>query len=78
VPRENAEAKGRRYLTEGRLTLRTLTDNRIVASVRGDSARIYNLRWEPSGWWCDCDARGRCSHLIALQRVVLEPREAER
>ena len=76
MPREDAATKARRLLVEGRVTIRTLSDDLIEARVRGDSARHYDVIWEPSGWSCDCDALSRCSHTRAVQLVVLEPRTA--
>ncbi|MGZ5296847.1 MAG: hypothetical protein ACXWYT_08030 [Actinomycetota bacterium] len=74
--RENAATKARRLLTEGRLTVRTVTENVIEASVHGDSALVYITRWDRGGWTCTCDARSRCSHVQALMLVVLEPRRS--
>ena len=77
MPREDAAAKARRLLAEGRCTVRTITDTEIVAVVRGDSAIVYTTRYDdPSGWSCTCEAVGRCSHVLALMLVVLEPRQA--
>ena len=74
--RENAQDKARRLLTEGRVTVRTITADMIVASVRGDSALVYETRWDRGGWTCTCDARSRCSHVQALMLVTLEPRRS--
>jgi uncharacterized Zn finger protein len=71
--RENAPLKARRLLTEDRVTLRRIGPDAIVARVRGDSAREYLVVWDPTGWHCPCDAAGRCSHVLAVQLVVLEP-----
>lgn len=76
----NAEDKGRRLLTEGRLTVEKLDGGLIVASCRGDSGEVYHLGFDPRGngeWRCTCVARGRCSHLIALQLVVVKPKAGE-
>jgi hypothetical protein len=68
--RENAAAKARRYLSEGRLIVERVDRHGVVATCRGDGA-LHRCRWEPStGWWCSCPARGRCSHLLALGAVV--------
>ena len=64
--RESAEAKGRRYLVEGRLRLRRVEGALIEADCRGGGA-TYELGHDLHGWWCDCPARGRCAHLVALQ-----------
>lgn len=74
MPRENAQDKGRRYATEGRL--RVLHVGRwISATCRGQGA-TYALGWQPGrGWYCACPARTRCSHLVALQLVTDEPKD---
>ncbi len=71
---ENAEQKGRRLLTEGRLTIKALVERGlIVAECKGDSGAIYHLGYDPRGrgeWRCSCPALGkRCSHLVALKLV---------
>lgn len=79
--REDAAAKGRRYLGEGRLVVREFDEygGTVTADVRGAGA-IYTVgRDERGRWSCDCPARGRCAHLEALRLVVaLEPREGIR
>jgi hypothetical protein len=60
-------------LTEGRLMIRTFGPDVIVARVRGGSAREYLVTRDPTGWHCQCDALGPCSHILATQLVVLEP-----
>jgi uncharacterized Zn finger protein len=70
--RESAEAKGRRYITEGRLLVQALDPREIVAICRGNGA-IYRVGYQRGGWYCDCPAIGRCSHLVALQLVAVRP-----
>jgi uncharacterized Zn finger protein len=72
MTREGAEAKGRRYLTEGRLTVLRCQDWLVDAACKGDSGHVYVLGYTRDGWWCECPAV-RCSHLIALQ-LVTSPR----
>jgi uncharacterized Zn finger protein len=74
---EDAAMKARRLLAEGRLILRIISDDLIRANVRGDSAKVYAVRWTPSGWSCPCEAVGRCSHIMATMLVVLEPTHEE-
>lgn len=70
VGRENVETKGRRYLIEGRLRIVSLGPGRIQAFCTG-TEETHRLGWEPSyGWGCSCAAKGRCSHLVALQLVT--------
>jgi hypothetical protein len=67
--------RGRRYLTEGRLTVERAGDGAIVASCRGDSGDMYRLGYDPGRreWRCTCPAKTRCSHLVALQLVTKRP-----
>ena len=68
--RENAAAKGRRYLIEGRLIVTHVDDHIIRARCRG-SDTIYDLGYEWDGWHCSCPAKGTCAHLHALQLVTV-------
>lgn len=70
MPRENAEAKGRRYLTEGRLVVQYLAPGVIRAMCRG-GGEVYRLGFERGGWYCECPALSRCCHLVALQLVTV-------
>jgi uncharacterized Zn finger protein len=72
--RENAETKGRRYLIEGRLTLRLVTPRRVEAVGRGSLGDTYSLSLTAALASCDCPARARCAHLIALRLVANRPR----
>lgn len=68
---ENAEAKGRRYLIDGRLVVERVDMDAIVASCRG-AGQVWRLGWTATrGWCCTCPARGTCSHLHALQAVTV-------
>jgi hypothetical protein len=72
--RENAERKAERLLVSGRLTLDWLDASTVRATCRGDSGEVYRVAYAPdAGWTCDCPAFGRCSHILALMRVVLVP-----
>jgi hypothetical protein len=55
--REDVQAKGRRYLTQGRLLIWSVTFSGIEASCRGGGA-LYRLGLDGGGWWCSCPARG--------------------
>lgn len=81
VTRENAQAKGRRYLTEGRLTVRQVDQRAgVLAHVRGDSGLTYRAEWCPDwGWSCNCPARtDQCAHLVALRLVTVVNPEVSR
>lgn len=70
MPRESAQAKARRYLAEGRVTVELVHPDAVQATCRGDGQH-HHLGWTPrTGWFCDCPARTRCSHLYALGHVV--------
>jgi uncharacterized Zn finger protein len=67
MAREAATAKGRTYLTEGRLVVTRCATNKVRATCRGDGA-IYDLGFDRGEWWCTCPARtDRCAHLVALR-----------
>jgi hypothetical protein len=67
--RENALNKGRRYVSEGRLVVRSVDAENARAECRGDGA-IYELGFADGRWSCDCPALGRCSHQYALGLVT--------
>ncbi len=69
MTRENAEAKGRRYVAEGRLCVREVTGDRISATCRGTGA-THDVACVRGRWLCSCPARSRCAHLVALQLVT--------
>lgn len=67
--REAVEAKGRRYLLEGRLIVDHVDARGARARCRGGGA-VYDLTVAGGTWSCSCAARGRCSHLAALALVI--------
>ena len=74
MTRESAHDKGRRYLVEGRLTIRQFNrTSGVIAMVRGDSGLMYRAEWQPEmGWSCNCLARtDQCAHLVALRLVTV-------
>lgn len=79
--RENAEAKARRYLAEGRLQVERVEMPHacgilVLARCLGDEGDSYHVRWdaERRSWKCTCPALGpRCAHVLALARVVRKP-----
>lgn len=74
--RESAFLKARRYLTEGRLLVVEVRQDRISALCRGDGA-VYSLEFDPHGWHCDCPARtDQCAHLRALRLVTVQDRRS--
>ncbi len=72
--REPLDTKAKRYVLEGRLTVhRVDADGPVVeATVRGSGA-VYAAGFDEDGWFCSCPALSRCSHLLALQLVVVRP-----
>jgi hypothetical protein len=70
--RENAQAKGRRYLCEGRLIVERVDAAGIRAICRGMGA-VYSLGYGNERWYCTCPALGFCAHLTALQLVTRRP-----
>lgn len=71
MTRENAAAKGRRYLAEGRLTVLRVDGDLVEAQCRGGGEVFRCGHRPPAYWWCDCPAKTRCSHLHALQSVTI-------
>jgi uncharacterized Zn finger protein len=72
--REDARAKATRLLTEGRVIVKTVNQNVVVANVRGDSGHIYTVTGDArSGFVCPCQSVGPCSHALALALVTLLP-----
>jgi len=70
VTRESAEAKGRRYLAEGRLVVRAVRGCEASGACRG-GGKTYAVEYRPAtGWRCSCPARGICAHLVALRLVI--------
>lgn len=71
--RESAQTKSKRILVEGRLIIRAIYVDRIVAHCRGTGA-IHNLGYDRGHWRCSCPVTtDRCSHLLALQTVTVRP-----
>ncbi len=71
--RENAQAKGRRYVSEGRLYVAEVTAAKVSATCRGQG-EVYRLGYDEGGWWCECPALTTCCHLVALMLVTIRPR----
>lgn len=67
--RESVDIKGRRYLIEGRLQVLSVNGPVVQAICRGNG-QLYRLGHDDQGYFCDCPARSKCSHLVALQLVV--------
>ena len=77
--RESAHDRGRRLLTEGRVTLTRVDGPKVDAQVRGDTSRAHHVTHRPGqGWRCPCEARTRCAHLVSVQLVVLTDQDADR
>lgn len=69
--RESVQTKARRLLAEGRVEIVTRLPGQVLARVKGTDA-TYTVRWEPSGWSCDCEAGARkCSHRVAVALVIV-------
>ncbi len=75
MTRESPDVKAARLLAEGRLTVVSVEPWHALATAKGDSGHSYDLGYTRAGWWCDCEARGRCGHMAALQRVVSPRRD---
>ena len=71
MTRESAHVKARRLLEEGRVQIVDVRPDRVRAVVRGDSAQLYTVSYDPSVWTCSCPALTACSHVRAVQLVVV-------
>ena len=73
--RRGYEQKARLLLEEGRLQVTRVVPEADIyrGQVRGDSASIYHVEWNKDRlrWTCTCPAMGVCSHVRALQLVVV-------
>jgi hypothetical protein len=75
MTREGVEAKGRRYLAEGRLQVVEVGPGVVRALCRGDGT-VHRLGWWRGRWGCSCPAGAfgrQCAHLVALRLVAVEP-----
>jgi hypothetical protein len=70
--RNDKRHKALRLLTQGRLRVTRVDGELIVAKVKGESGKTYDLGFDPRNrqWRCTCEARTDCSHLNALWAVV--------
>lgn len=71
--RENAASKACRLLISGRVFVRIVNANEVIAAVRGDRGELYATGFIRFRWRCSCPAVGPCSRLLAVQRVALTP-----
>lgn len=69
MTRESADVKAQRYLAEGRVIITHVHGDAVRAAVRGDGT-VHSVVHRRGGWECDCPARGRCCHLLAVGLVV--------
>lgn len=82
--RENRETKARCLLIEGRVGIRRVDARGVLADVRAAIASLRRVIYDAHSelWSCPCPARTRCSHVAAIQLVVIvtapEPDRAER
>lgn len=66
--REDARTKATRLLVEGRVAIRRVDHQHVVARVRGEG-EDHEVTFD-GAWSCSCPARSRCSHQFAVMRVV--------
>jgi uncharacterized Zn finger protein len=68
---ESAEEKAIRYLAEGRVKVRAVSDGVVDADVQGSGEKAYRTRREGRRWSCDCPAWHRqCCHVRAVRLVT--------
>ena len=72
--RENAQQKAKRILSEARLIVRRVDGPYVLAFVRGDGV-MHRVECHGEHGTCTCQARGRCSHLLAVGLVTATTRK---
>ena len=81
---ETLDARAKRLLTEGRLTIRHVdADGLVIAEAHGFSGARYSLGYLPAekraGCTCEAGKFGReCTHMKALWLVVNRPADIKR
>ena len=76
--RENAYAKARRYLTEGRVIVSEVRPDQVSTLVRGDG-KLYAAGYRGGEWSCDCPAlSAACAHLRAIRMITAVDIEEEK
>jgi hypothetical protein len=77
MTRESLEAKAARLLAAGALTVHEVRAGLVRAVCQGDSGRLHRVGYWRGQFGCSCRSsqlRGTCSHLLALRKVVADPR----
>lgn len=76
---ESLGDKARRLLAEGRITVLRRVGDLVEAECQGDTGtyRLSHFPDRPGVWTCTCPAMGRCSHVAALELVII-PNTTER
>ncbi len=69
---EAVEAKACRYLAEGRIRVLSVSLERVEATARSDTGKVYRVvREAGEGTSCNCPAYGkRCCHRLAVESVT--------
>ncbi len=76
--REDVSSRARRLVSSGRVTIRRVETDRVLAEVRGDSGIVRRVVFaRGTGWGCSCPARSVCAHTRAVQLVVITDDEHE-
>ena len=61
--RENVATKAIRYLTQGRVMVKSVTPEGVLAHVRG-GGEVYVTSWLDGRWSCSCPAKTECCHTL--------------
>lgn len=72
---EALEAKAQRLLIDGRVWVRRVVGDLVLADVWGDTG-LHDVRHDLDGWSCSCRAwqyRRRCSHVLAVELIATPP-----
>jgi hypothetical protein len=75
VTAETVDAKGRRLLDDGKVTIIKLMARTKVVTVVGDSGLVHRCIWQArtDAWLCSCRTppKVRCSHIAAAELATL-------
>lgn len=71
-PRESVDEKARPYLAEGWVAVEHADSGTVRASCRGSDV-VCRVGFGGGVWRCECPARGRCAHLVAVGLVAPRP-----
>ena len=71
--RENSAERARRWIRQAAVAIVRVEEGYVLGAVR-DPAGVRTVKLVSGFWSCTCEARGPCSHVRAIQLLVV-PRQ---